>query len=90
MKTDKKEPFQGAPKGGPSMALELYSENTRRSAERNVRYFEGLKIRCAILSDLEPRNMIQISGHIGKIEEKRGKRSVWISFTQNSFILSDR
>ncbi len=71
------------------MTLELHSENTRRSAERNVRYVEGLKIRCTILSDLEPRNTIQISGHIGKIEEKRKKKCLDQLYS-NSFILRDR
>ncbi len=88
MKADKKEPFQGAPKGGPWS----YTRRTREEVQKEMcDMFEGLKIRCALLSDLEPRNMIQMSGHIGKIGEKRGKISALISFSySNSFIPSDR
>ncbi len=85
MKADKKEPFQGAPKGGPWS----YTRRTREEVQKEMcDMFEGLKIRCALLSDLEPRNMIQMSGHIGK--RKTGEKKCFDQLYSNSFIPSDR
>ncbi len=43
MKADKKEPFQGAPKGGPWS----YTRRTREEVQKEMcDMFEGLKIRC--------------------------------------------
>lgn len=93
MKTDKKEQFQGAPKGGPSMALELYSENTLRSREINVRYVGGLKnsLCDTFGSGTDKHRAVarRISEHISTNEEKRKKSSLDQPYS-NSFILKDR
>lgn len=71
MKTDKKELFQGAPKGGPSVALEPYSEDARRRRERNVRCAEGFKF---VAQYLEQINMKQSHG---------GSRSTTVRMKKN-------
>lgn len=63
MKTDKKEQFQGAPKGGPSPWI--YTRRTRK-LRNNVRYFEGLK--CVFKSEKDKHDTItrRISELFGK------------------------